>query len=903
MRKRNSLISSKKWKKKGNKLFIGVVLIFLISMNIISISSNLLSSSDSSSYLPPLKGDSTQENIINSQGIDISLLQDPYTVNFTDIWDFFETNYISGFDFDVDIYFREGDENGTITSDLIYSLDNILLYNSLLKNEYDSSQILTIYDDLQDTFLWYNGPGSDLTEFDYGFVASIDNSTEDVNDYQRNLLDNLMPIFLLLDHMPSTPSSSYLSNIEQAFTLINSSEFWQESTDHFLSHNSSSGNVYAIDNLYGILATLSLNQTDQMNSQVRIDAGQLANKTMEMITAKFWDSPDNGYIHSLTSDLTSVADSNKYLETNAIGILTLVEYWKYLNQTEYLTNATALFNTINTTLWNNTYGEGAYVNQSANDWTSPNNIIDIKANALMMEACLTLFEVSGNISYYDTAINLYNTFETIFYNSTIHAYASSLDTSSGTKNEDKNLLYNLYLSEAYLAALEVYENSSISATFNNSEQIPQFIFDQDNLTVISTYAYNSSYINHSISNADLTYTIRYPNETIVTSLTNTTNENGTHILSYPLSSGLLIADYYTITIFANKSFFKYATTIMLFNVSSGIEYVSGLEDENEYNQGVSVNITLVLNNTRDTNVNVNFSIEAGGTLITSPRPYLLNSSEDSITLWNNFTVKNDAVAGNYTFHFILKNGTDIYLDLTRIIEIKASIVVTQLVYEGRIVKGDTTEISFNIANFLQNQSTSFNLSITGDHITSYAAEINIAPNEIKSLNINLKVDDAIIDQDIQIRVLVYRGNITYFNTTITPQIINKFEIASFYYPSTTTQGASAQFLVSILNNKNTNELYMVAVNGEMTAGLLVPGDNRVAIDLEPILNPYDISTKMYQIVIFDNTFTEVFRFYFSSEIRISTMNFVVFYILPIIIPIAIVVYFKNKQLKTDRLKR
>ncbi len=897
MIKRNSLFSSKTCKANRKRIFIGALLIFFLILNFFLLSSNLLFESNKPLNFPNLKGDNSAKNP-QSQGIDISLLQDPYTVNFTDIWTFFETNYTSDFNFDIATYFRLGDEDGTILNDLVYSLDNLLLYNTLLKhiNEYSASEILSIYLDLKDTDLWYDNGG-----YKYGFLDSLDNSTKDVNNYRRNLIDNLMPIFLLVENIPDSPGGTYRNNIYEAFDLISSNQFWNESNNNFLNYNSSNGNVYAIDNLYAVLANLLLNQTENIDDQYKNDAGNLANKTMETLTAKFWDPSDKGYFYSLKNDLSS-DNNNKYLETNALGIITLIEYWKVSNKSEYLNNATLIFNKINTTLFDGTYG--AYLNQSNSNWGSHDDLIDVKSNAMMMQACLKLFEVSGNITYYNSALNIYNTLENTFYDSTNKAYSTSLDTFTMSKNTDKNFLYNLRVCEAYLTALEVYENTKVSCSFNSNASIPEFIFDQETLNITTNYTYSSPYANYSIPNADLTYIIRYPypNETILKIKYNSTNENGTHTFLYPLPVGLLIGNNYSITILANKSFFKFALTTLYFNVSSGIEYISGLENENEYNQGVNVNITLLVNNTRNNNVTVNFSIIADSILITSPRFYLLNASQET-SIWNNFTVKNNALPGNYTFHFILKNGSDIYLDYTKIIEIKTAIEVTNLIYDSRVVEGDITQISLNIANFLQNQSLSFNLSITGDYITPVEAEYNLNPNEIKLIEINLNIEDNINTEEMQITIIVSRSNTTDYNKTINIQIVNSFEISTLFYPSSVTQGTSAQFILTINNNKETNEVYALYINGKVIYGLLVPGENRIEVDLDPIINPYDISTKTYQLVMFDNSGKELFRFFFKTQILISIMNLVLFYILPILIPIAIVIYFQNKKLKTDRLKR
>jgi hypothetical protein len=887
----NSLISSQKQKKNKKRIFVASILVLILAFNFIFISSSFLHNFNESSGFPSSQADDAN-NYIHTQGIDPSLLQDPYTVNFTDIWSFFESNYASEFDFDINTYFRLGDENGTVLNNFLYSLDNLLLYNTLLKN---ASLLHDNYEDLQSTLLWYDGSDT----YDYGFVDSLDGNSEEVNDYRRNLIDNLMPIFLLTETNPD----DNLANINEAFELINSSQFWDPTNNVFLNYNSSTGNVYAIDNLYAVMATLLINQTNIIDDQIQIDAGKLANYTMETLTDYFWDSDNKGYNHSYSNDLTTIIDGNKYLETNALGIITLVEYWKQnTNKSVYLNNATQLFDIINSTMWNETYGEGAYLNQSASDWSNPNELIDLKTNAIMMEASLKLFEATGNVSYYDTAIKIYKTFENIFYDTDNNAYATSLNASDGSIDKNKNLLSNLRLSEAYLTALDIYQNTSVSSSFKLSEAIPEFIFDQETMNISTNYTYTSQYSNYSIAGANLTYIIKYPNGTILTTLYNITNENGTHNFSYYFPRGLLIAKNYSIIIFANKSFYEFAYTTLYFNVSSGIDYVSGLENVDEYNQGVAVNVSILVNNTRNNDLYVNFSIEADSNLIMSSRSFLLNSSQERI-IWNNFSVRNDAIPANYTFHFILKNGSDIFLDYTKQIAIKSSLEVANLIYDGKVIEGDSLQISLNIENYLRNQSTSFNLTIMGDNIQTFQQEYSIDQNEIKSIQASILVDNDINEQEIQINIKISRSNTIYYNNTISTQIVNKFEITSLFCPSSTTQGSSAQFIMTINNNKETNELYAVSVNGKVSYGIMTPAGNNIAIDLDPINNPYDISPKTYDIEIFDSSGTLIFKFFFKIQVKLSVMNILLFYILPILVPIALVLYFKNKQLITERLRR
>jgi hypothetical protein len=156
---------------------------------------------DENTYFPP-----------KTQDVPSDVFDDPYTENFDDIWNFFELNFKSDFaPWIIDTYYRESDsDGGTIIDDLVYSLENLLLYNTLKKynQSLSSSQIYDAYLDLKSTNLWYEGEG----QYGYGFIESVDTATSTRNT-KRNLIDNLMPIILLVDNMPSSPSTEYKNHI------------------------------------------------------------------------------------------------------------------------------------------------------------------------------------------------------------------------------------------------------------------------------------------------------------------------------------------------------------------------------------------------------------------------------------------------------------------------------------------------------------------------------------------------------------------------------------------------------------------------------------------------------------------------------------------------------------------
>ena len=129
---------------------------------------------------------------------DITMLQNPFIENFDTLRSFFENNYKSSLDLNISLFYREGDVNGTITDDTIYSEDNILMYNSLMNTEISPTEIFDIYVKLRSTPLWYD---DEMGQFNYGFVRSYDNSTGQVKDDDRYLVDNLLPIFLLIENI------------------------------------------------------------------------------------------------------------------------------------------------------------------------------------------------------------------------------------------------------------------------------------------------------------------------------------------------------------------------------------------------------------------------------------------------------------------------------------------------------------------------------------------------------------------------------------------------------------------------------------------------------------------------------------------------------------------------------
>jgi hypothetical protein len=258
-----------------------------------------------------------------------------------------------------------------------------------------------------------------------------------------------MAIFLLIENIGyeidkiSINGAFPQDSIEEIFALINSNQFYDLFNKGFSHYNTSdfSEDKYTESNLYAILANLKIRHIYEelgLNSAVKNRAYELANFTMEVLLDKMWDASNIGFDYKAYSDWDNIGlpgGAFKYLSVNALGIITLLEYWLEtgMNNNSLLNKAVSLYNKINQTLWTingfEDYGGPAWEDQGAT--------IELDSNALMMKACLRLFELTGNYTYYNQAMFIYEVLETNFYDGVVDAY----DTSN--TNQDKNLNTNL----------------------------------------------------------------------------------------------------------------------------------------------------------------------------------------------------------------------------------------------------------------------------------------------------------------------------------------------------------------------------------------------------------------------------------------------------------------------------
>ncbi len=865
-------------------------------------------------------------NSLNSAS-STSLLQDPFTKNFTLMRNFFEEKYRTNLGFDISTYYRYGDSNGVITDGTIFSEDNLLYYNSLMKTEISDFETFDIYLDLKDTTLWYEG---NLNEFKYGFVNSIDNITGEIKDDHRYLIDNVLPIFLLIENIGDNIDSIFIGGknpinyINEMFYLINSSEFWDNRLNYngFFQYNSSNDSdaKYAESNFYAVLANLLIHRTLDLNPSIRDRAYELANLTMvDMVDKNYmWDPTNEAFYNRANRDWdTSPATFDYYhLNTNALGIITLLEFWietGMKSDSDYYHNAVDLYRNLDFL-----YDNGLYKKVATPGWaTIDDHTKDLKANAMMMSACLKLFEVTGNITYYNRALIIYDSIQTNLYDDNNNVYDFTLTNSSKSFNS------NLRLSEAYLDAFEIYSNTVLNAAYNVSGEIPDFVFNQDKMNLTSIYSFKkiipfynpenvsfgSSTIQYDITNASFNYIFKYPNGTFFYQFENqiVDPENYDTIL-YNITDNLPIGDGFYIYVWANTTYFKLADTMKRFNVISGLilDSIEGLGGT--LYQGPIVNISIVINYTRYENLTLTASLE-GEDIINYPSQEINFSSSELIRISFNLTAKYGAPVGNSEIIFKIKKDNIYYLIVEEVIEIGYSFDYSNFFYQTRVVKGDTIFVSMNLQNFLPNATQSLNVSFTGtdeNAIESLMTEEFLIENQIKTVSYFLQTLESTINNTIRIKMRILINTTEYYSEIFSVDIIPKFEIISVSFPEKLPQGTNGYLIIIIQNNLKYSEEFSLYINGIRTGTNLIElnsGENRIVVKLKTTLNPYEFGPMKYRVELKDNTNQDIALFYFEINLELSALNLVLFYILPIIIPIGIIIYFKHKDIKHKKLRR
>ncbi|MFX0139456.1 MAG: hypothetical protein ACFFDN_37795, partial [Candidatus Hodarchaeota archaeon] len=416
-------------------------------------------------------------------------------------------------------------------------------------------------------------------------------------------------------------------------------------------------------------------------------------------------------------------------------------------------------------------------------------------------------------------------------------------------------------------------------------------------------------VKYDITDASINYLLKYPNGTFLRQIKDQINSPATsHTLLYDIEETLPFNNGYFVYVWANTTYFKMAQILKRFNVISGVinTTIEGLVST--LYQGPIVNVTLVINYTRSDDLTLEASLE-GESIVNYPSQEINFTYSEGIRISFNLTAKFGAIPGDSEIFFIIKQGSVFYLKIKKIIEIGYSFDYSNLIYQSRVVKGENIYVSMNLKNFLSNATQALNISFTGisqNTIEDFKREEILSENEIKTVSYYLKSLESIEKDNITIEMSILINTTVYYSEEFIVNIIPKFELIGVTFPKSVPQGTPAYLIIIIKNNQENSEEFSLFINGKSIVtnlNELNTGENKIFTPVMVTTNPYEFGIKKYRVVLKDSTNEEIEKFYFEITIELSALNLVLFYIIPVILPIGIILYFKNKDIKHKKLRR
>lgn len=157
--------------------------------------------------------------------------------------------------------------------------------------------------------------------------------------------------------------------------------------------------------------------------------------------------------------------------------------------------------------------------------------------------------------------------------------------------------------------------------------------------------------------------------------------------------------------------------------------------------------------------------------------------------------------------------------------------------------------------------------------------------------------------ELEFQITIWRNSTLIFTQNFTIQGVPEIDILSIN-PSNTQviQGQAPKASIRVYNYNNSVKQLLANSNGiQVMDTIIASGETTVMIDLgRPIRSPYNIGEERYELVITDEEGTILASKVIMVDVKPSTLNIFLFYVVPILIPIGAIIYFKYKQLEQEK---
>jgi subtilisin-like proprotein convertase family protein len=847
-----------------------------------------------------------------------NVLNSPFFENTTPISDWLKNEIIDNSTVqdnpDFPMYFSETSQDGnTITNDT-HNFEDFAVFldglvNLLDMSKYEISQYFN-------TYMYSEFWDSNVSQ--QGYYSWVNSDWSD-NSTVKELDGNSQIILTFIDWLISDQSNIETYNVENYI-----SNQWDVQNDLFYdstyptyqvyNHSTTDSSKFAKDQFIAAIAGFLIHRANNGDLTIQDEAFSDANATMAyMLQSQFFDIDSFKYRREPDLSIGAGFDEFKFLGTNAYAIWALSEWYLELGAPEEgdqkyadtIENAEIIFHTINDTLWNETYS--LFMNGMSAPGSIYDSAINLKDNSIMLMAMQKLFEVTGNFTYYEVCVDMFNGIQNNFEDPDYGSYYNLINaTGDIDKNKNLNSLSYLFRSLNSLSSLSerIDTNITTNATeFIKKESISVNITAEYFFDLYNYYDQPNAEINYSvpIENADFFFSVRFPNGTLAYNVTQQGDLNGTASIEFPFLDDYPLGDY-TVDMYANYTGILTSLNQISFSLIPGFWVQEYSLDSESIRAGSSTFLNLTINNTRMENLTVSIDLNGTNFVNQTFEQVLLNGT------LNNFTYDVISLAnasfGSTSLIIEIRNDSTLNYIIEIPIVILSSIEIERIEQDAFVFHDFDFNILVELQNFVDISQT-VDISITGEYIADIEMSKLLSPEESVIVLLNTQISDNAPYGEIMYNINITRasdGNIISYEDFISIVKL-PLDILLLDVPEISYHGKESQASCYIMNNlKSSQNITIIVDNTTIISNLtLIPGENLVDIPFgQNFMNPYEFGNKYYLIEILDSNGNKIYEQLVTTELKTSVASILLGYALPLIIPIAGIVIVRHMALENKK---
>ncbi|MHA1775831.1 MAG: hypothetical protein ACTSWC_03595 [Promethearchaeota archaeon] len=806
------------------------------------------------------------------------------------------------------LYFAQSDRSGeTITDNKHYFEDAVIFLNGLASMlDYSNEEILAYFNQLKDYKFWDSESG------EQGFYSYIDSQSFE-NSSVKALKGNAQYILSLNKLLENTATNSEATNLIQAqWTVLN--DIFYDSKHYLYNHTDSDGQKYMEDQFLAALSGYLINKYNLPNAA---SAKTRADDVMKLLidehdSGNYFIFKNNAFDYKRNFDL-SASSSVMDLKTNAYGILALLEWFladELVENSNYLRveKAEAIFNNFYHHLWSNSYS--LFMNTM---WKPGANIvvlddtIDVVANSIMLLAVERLYQITGNFSYFEIAMKMFNGLEKNMRDSAYGTYYTSVNATSGQYNDIKSLKTHANIINAYNELNDFGQQSSLTLDLNQTE----FIKDEANpLNVSAEYFLDFTLSSgdftkqkiYDIFNATFSFVFRAPNGTIIESQEISGNNSGKCFVLFNFEDNMEFGEYH-VSLRVNYTGISTQFASSVFNLQPGIEIVNLTLQSSKIRCGENFNVSFQIDSEKITNITADIQIE--GDWINNQT--IFNQLIQAETLNNySFTVIVDQVAefGNSNIIIKILNNSLEYAESSIEYMIYSSIEIISVQQVATVFRARNFTTIVSVENKM-GFAESIIMELSGDNISPINLSLNLAAYQIETVELTsfVQLDTSLGDLSYDFQISRKSDNSEIKTYSLSSKVKNPLEFLYITPPEKAYQWRQNSIICSIQNNMDDPQGIQVYLNDQLVSSLssVAPGENILSIPISKTLrNPYELGIKSFRIEIYDSNGLLLYQDTITTQVEPSLGSILLGYVLPLAIPIIGIVIVKHMALENKK---